>query len=832
MKIRGYRRDARSTGRAARRLRHPTGVAAMVVTGLVAASLAVAAPVAAAPLSQASFGFTGGYQSWTVPTGVHFASFSVVGGAGGDGAVVDSTCTADNAGAGGWVEGTVPVTPGQTLSVWVGDGGHLTGAGGTGTPDGLFAGGAGGAAGVGLTVTGGGGNGGGGGAASAVWSTTARGDSALLLVGGGGGAGGGEGPAVYECGGRGGNGGRPAQDGQDGPGSDGLAGGGSASDSSADHSGFPGDTPPPGAFGGGGGGGGAGYGGCGVVCPNVGGGGHVDSMGTGITGGGGGGTSFAASSVTSTFFSSSGAHGDDGSVTITWGAPSATSISSGTADVGTAVSLHAFVEPSDGGGTVRFASDGVTVPDCGAVAFTSGGGQSWEATCLTSALAAGVHEISATFSGDQAYAGSASSGFWTIHQPTTTTVTAPADPVHPGDSVTLDAAVTHANGHGSVGFTDDGTVISGCTAVSLIQSMGAYHATCTTTAPAVGEHTITATFSGDTVADGSHGSTSLAVTERQTVPAAPVIGLAEAGDTTAQIFFNGGVPDGGSRITGFTVLATPVGGGPAVRAAGTSSPITLTGLTNLVTYTATVAAINAVGIGSPSAPSDPFTPVAPINVTTAVLPSATVGTAYSAVLHATGGSGGYSWSVEAGSSLPGGLTLHADGTITGTPTTPATAWQFAVRVQDTTLTGQVALSVVTITIAPAPAADLSARLTHDGTFRSGWFGQYTLRIGNNGARATHGTITAQVHLPAGLVTLAARGDDMRCTVHPHSATCTLRRALHPGGTAKLQVWVWIAAPPGQTLHARASISPTDASPTNNVSTDSVLITPGRLLLAV
>jgi hypothetical protein len=53
-------------------------------------------------------------------------------------------------------------------------------------------------------------------------------------------------------------------------------------------------------------------------------------------------------------------------------------------------------------------------------------------------------------------------------------------------------------------------------------------------------------------------------------------------------------------------------------------------------------------------------------ITTTVLPAARFGTAYSQPLAATGGSGGYTWTVVGGA-LPAGLALTAGGMIAGTP---------------------------------------------------------------------------------------------------------------------------------------------------------------------
>jgi len=73
--------------------------------------------------------------------------------------------------------------------------------------------------------------------------------------------------------------------------------------------------------------------------------------------------------------------------------------------------------------------------------------------------------------------------------------------------------------------------------------------------------------------------------------------------------------------------------------------------------------------------------IPPLSITTAVLPSGTVGTAYSSTLAATGGTPPYSWSVFSGS-LPAGLTLGG-GAISGTPQHSG-VFPFTVQVTDST----------------------------------------------------------------------------------------------------------------------------------------------------
>lgn len=91
-----------------------------------------------------------------------------------------------------------------------------------------------------------------------------------------------------------------------------------------------------------------------------------------------------------------------------------------------------------------------------------------------------------------------------------------------------------------------------------------------------------------------------------TVPGAPTIGTATAGNAQATVAGTAPVSNGGSAITGYRSTATP--GGSTVT--GASLPITHTGLTNGTAYTFTLAAQNANGYGAESAASNSVTPSA------------------------------------------------------------------------------------------------------------------------------------------------------------------------------------------------------------------------------
>jgi hypothetical protein len=91
-----------------------------------------------------------------------------------------------------------------------------------------------------------------------------------------------------------------------------------------------------------------------------------------------------------------------------------------------------------------------------------------------------------------------------------------------------------------------------------------------------------------------------------TAPAAPTSVTATPALSSISVSFTAGAT-GGATPT-YTVTATPVGGGTAISAIGSSSPINVTGLTNGVSYTISMVATNAAGSSATASATGQFMP--------------------------------------------------------------------------------------------------------------------------------------------------------------------------------------------------------------------------------
>jgi uncharacterized protein (TIGR02145 family) len=209
--------------------------------------------------------------------------------------------------------------------------------------------------------------------------------------------------------------------------------------------------------------------------------------------------------------------------------------------------------------------------------------------------------------------------------------------------------------------------------------------------------TVTAT---NAVGTGPSSAGSNSVTP-STVPGAPTIGTATAGNAQATVTFTAPSSNGGSAITGYTVTSNP----GSITGTGTASPITVTGLTNGTAYTFTVTATNAVGTGPASAASNSVTPAAAATVPGApTIGTATAGNAQATVTFtppaSNGGSAITGYTVT---SNPGNITaLGAGSPITVTGLTNGTAYTFTVTATNAIGTGPA--SAASNSVTPAAAA--------------------------------------------------------------------------------------------------------------------------------
>jgi large repetitive protein len=160
-----------------------------------------------------------------------------------------------------------------------------------------------------------------------------------------------------------------------------------------------------------------------------------------------------------------------------------------------------------------------------------------------------------------------------------------------------------------------------------------------------------------------------------------------------------------------TTLAATGGTGPYTwsRTSGSlPTGLSLSASTGAITGTPTVAGTSSFTVrvtdsASPAATATKslsLTVALPLSVTTATLSGGTVGTAYSATLAATGGTGPYTWSLASGA-LPAGLSLNATtGALTGTPTATGTA-SFTVQVTDSASPAATATRSLSMTVLAA-----------------------------------------------------------------------------------------------------------------------------------
>ncbi len=196
--------------------------------------------------------------------------------------------------------------------------------------------------------------------------------------------------------------------------------------------------------------------------------------------------------------------------------------------MGSPVTYTAKVSPVPNSGTVKFTDGGTAISGCSAQSVNTTTG---EATCETTYGSAGVHTITAEYSGstDTVYAPSTSSSETVVATTATTTaLSASSNAPAIGSPVTYTATVSPAPNSGTVKFTDGGTTISGCSAQTVNTTTG--KATCEVTYGTAGIHKIVAEYSGST--DTSYQS-SVSATKEITATASTTTTLTASSNSPA-----------------------------------------------------------------------------------------------------------------------------------------------------------------------------------------------------------------------------------------------------------------------------------------------------------
>lgn len=231
--------------------------------------------------------------------------------------------------------------------------------------------------------------------------------------------------------------------------------------------------------------------------------------------------------------------------------------------------------------------------------------------------------------------------------------------------------------------------------------------------PANGNGTSQATYinNGDgalsdtfTVLDDQNGTIVFSVT---VLPAAPSIIVSPSSLATASIgsaYSQSMTASGGTAPYTFAVSAGALPAGLTLSSSGTLSGTPTAG----GTFNFTITATDQTALTGSRA----YTMVissATITIAPTTLPAATVATAYSQTVTASGGTAGYTYTISAGA-LPAGISLSSGGVLSGTPTAGGT-FNFTVRATDSSTgtgpyvgTRAYALSVNAPTIALTPVS--------------------------------------------------------------------------------------------------------------------------------
>ncbi|HTS04021.1 MAG TPA: putative Ig domain-containing protein [Candidatus Eisenbacteria bacterium] len=140
-----------------------------------------------------------------------------------------------------------------------------------------------------------------------------------------------------------------------------------------------------------------------------------------------------------------------------------------------------------------------------------------------------------------------------------------------------------------------------------------------------------------------------------------------------------------------------------------------------------------------------------LKVTTSSMTAATVGTAYTASLQATGGTAPYTWTLKSGA-LPAGISLSSDGSISGTPSAAGTAGSLVFQVTDAS-SNSASSGNLSLKVNPEAAPVVQTAVLNDGNVGVA----YSTALTATGGTKPYTWSIKSGSLPAGLALDAATG---------------------------------------------------------------------------
>ena len=216
------------------------------------------------------------------------------------------------------------------------------------------------------------------------------------------------------------------------------------------------------------------------------------------------------------------------------------------------------------------------------------------------------------------------------------------------------------------------------------------------TAVAIGTTSVTATC------EGKSGGVTVEVSD---VPGAPTSVVAAAGNQAASVAWAAPATDGGTPLTGYTILVSPAAPAAVFSISGTTG--TVFGLANGTSYSFRVVAANALGDGPPSMPSNTVTPVSgPAGAPTAVLATAGVRSASLSwtAPASNGGSAISGYSIQITPSVPSATISVSGATAVITGLANSTTYTFTVAAITPAGTGVASLPSNPVTTPGLPGA--------------------------------------------------------------------------------------------------------------------------------